>query len=108
MRKGVMGIALTPEQIAEIMAPKSKVKEKPQTRRFPAPPQDGPLRYFETPELCVVAGYFKYNEDGSKEWVKTLGACKSQTYYRVQGIPMCGTHALRKLNEMLIDLGIEK
>lgn len=102
------GKPLTAEDIQDLVAPKPKIKEKPQTRRFPAPPQQGPLRYAEVSDLCVVAGYYKYNEDGSKEWVKTHGGCKTQTHYRVKGIPMCATHALRHLNELLIEAGVDK
>jgi|SRR6266576_1181988 len=100
-----MGRVLTNEEIQELMAPKSKVKDKPPLKRFPAPPQHGPLRYYEVPSLCVVAGYWSYPENNEeKVWVKSKsGGCRTQTYYKVDGIPMCCTHALRTLNDMLIE-----
>ena len=99
-----MGRALTADEIADIIAPKKKIKDKPQTVRFPAPPQHGPLRYVEQSALCVVAGYWSYPENNEeKVWVKTKSGCRTQTHYRVNGIPMCCTHALRTLNDMLIE-----
>lgn len=102
-----MGRVLTLDEIAELTAPKKKVKDKPQTVRFPAPPQHGPLRYMETSDLCVVAGYWSYPENNEeKVWMKTKG-CRTQTHYRLEGIPMCCTHALRMMNEMLHDKGFD-
>jgi hypothetical protein len=99
-----MGVALTAEQIKEIMAPKTKAqKPKTETVRFPAPPQHGPLRYVDRSTSCVVAGYWSYPESNEeKVWVKTRG-CRTQTHYRLNGIPMCSTHVIRAMNDLLID-----
>lgn len=103
------GKPLTAQELDGLLKPKSQqVKEKPQTIRFPAPPQHGPLRYTEESSLCVVAGYWTYPENNDERVWKKSNACRSQTHYRVQGIPMCCTHALRKLNDMLVELGVEK
>lgn len=77
-------------------------KEKPQTVRFPAPPQHGPLQYVEVSAACVVAGYYEYDKENNRTWKKS-NACKSQTHYRLKGVPMCSTHALRTMNDMLIE-----
>jgi hypothetical protein len=102
--------ALTKEQIDMIMGGKKPKKEVAPIKRFPAPPQFGPLIYVEKEARCVVAGYYTYETDeegkytGKKEWIKsTTGGCHSSTNYRVNGKPMCVTHALRELNELLID-----
>jgi hypothetical protein len=86
--------------LAALLQPKSQKKEKPPQKRFPAPPQEGPLRYYENEMRCVVAGYYNY-EDGNKVWVKTQG-CHASTHYKFLGKPVCSTHALREMNELLI------
>lgn len=53
-------------------------------------PQNGPLRFFDTQHRCASRG------------------CSSPTYYKLQGISYCQKHAMFKMNEMLIQLGVEK
>ena len=58
---------------------------------YPPPEQFGPLRYFEKTLRCASRG------------------CSSPTHYKVSGIPYCPIpHALNKLNEMLLELGVAK
>lgn len=52
--------------------------------------QFGPLRRFDKEMRCASRG------------------CGSSTFFRVRGIPRCISHALRELNEMLVELGITK
>lgn len=58
------------------------------TTGYPAPEQFGPLRWYDKEMRCASRG------------------CSSPTYLKVQGVPYCGTHALHKMNELLIQLGI--
>ena len=58
--------------------------------RYPVPPQTGPFRFFDTEMRCASRG------------------CGSPTRYKLQGIPYCSVHVMRKMNEMLIELGVEK
>jgi len=57
---------------------------------FPVPEQFGPLRYYEKTLRCASRN------------------CSSPTHYKVKGTPYCYPHALNKLNDMLIELGVEK
>lgn len=50
---------------------------------YPVPPQYGPLRQVERETRCASRG------------------CGSSTFYKVNGIPRCMTHALRELNDMI-------
>jgi hypothetical protein len=56
---------------------------------YPTVEQFGPLRHFEREMRCACRG------------------CGSSTFYKVNGIPRCMTHALRELNLMLFDLGVK-
>lgn len=60
------------------------------TGAYPAVEQHGPLRWFEKEMRCASKG------------------CGSPTGCKLQGIPRCGIHALRKMNEMLIERGVEQ
>lgn len=60
------------------------------TGKYPIPEQRGPLRQFDSYHKCASRG------------------CGSPTFYKVQGVPRCSIHALRQLNDMLYDLGVEK
>jgi len=57
-----------------------------QKRKYPIPEQYGPLRRFDRELRCASRG------------------CGSPTYYKVDHIPYCTTHALRELNEMVMRL----
>jgi hypothetical protein len=60
-------------------------------KTYAIPEQYGPLRYFDPPwKPCASRG------------------CRSPTPYKVSGIRYCTVHALRKLNDMLIERGVEK
>ena len=102
---------LSAEDIAALTKPKSQQKPAQTTRpsKFQPPPQNGPLQIVDTSKLCIVAGYWAYPETNQERvWVKTNRACGSPTYLRVRGAPMCHIHAIRALNEMLIEAGVEK
>lgn len=64
--------------------------EKSSTKTYDIPEQFGPLRHFDREMRCASRG------------------CGSSTYYKLQGIPYCMTHSLRTMNEMLINLGVDK
>lgn len=70
----------TPQRQTRSSAPKSTIT--PHAR----PIQLGPLGWRNEPERCVSRG------------------CGASTLTKVNGITYCGTHALYKLNEMLIPL----
>lgn len=53
-------------------------------------PQVGPLRHFDREMRCASRG------------------CGSSTFYKLEGIPKCTTHLLFRMNEMLVELGVEK
>ena len=48
----------------------------------------GPLRFFDNEMLC------------------TSRRCGSPTWIKVKGMPLCIAHALRELNQMLVDKGV--
>jgi hypothetical protein len=50
--------------------------------------QYGPLRWYDKEMRCASRG------------------CSSPTYCKVQGIPYCTMHSLRRLNEMLVEKGV--
>lgn len=54
------------------------------------PEQFGPLRHFDREMRCASRG------------------CSSPTHFKLQGIPLCMIHCLRKMNEMLLALGVER
>jgi hypothetical protein len=74
--KPVVGLEL--EQLGEVIS----------EGRYPAPTQDGPLRWIDTEKRCASRG------------------CGSSTHCKVKGIPRCMKHALDELNELLIELGV--
>jgi hypothetical protein len=49
-------------------------------------PQSGPLRWFDYEMRCASLG------------------CNSPTYAKVEGAPRCAMHALKELNQMVINL----
>jgi len=71
-------LGLAPEKIKELLEPKQV--------GYPPPPQFGPLRWFDKEMRCASRG------------------CGSPTYTQLEGIPRCGMHALKKMNEMLYEL----
>lgn len=58
--------------------------------KYPVPEQYGPFRFYDTETRCASRG------------------CGSPTRYKLQGIPYCSVHVIRKMNEMLFELGVEK
>ena len=64
--------------------------ESENTARFEPPAQYGPLRQYENYGRCASRG------------------CSSPTFFKVRGVHRCMIHALRELNEMLYELGVEK
>ena len=72
-----MSRALTAEEISGLFAaPEPK---------YAAPEQKGPFRISDREERC------------------TERRCSSPTYYKINGAPKCAIHALRQLNEMVLD-----
>lgn len=58
--------------------------------KYPVPEQHGPFRFYDSEFRCASRG------------------CGSPTRYKLQGIPYCSVHVMRKMNDMLIELGVEK
>lgn len=56
---------------------------------YVVPEQHGPLRRYERNMRCASRG------------------CASPTYHKVQGVPYCMIHCMGRLNNMLIELGVE-
>lgn len=57
------------------------------------------------------AGYTLFKQRGPMRQFENSMRCKSQncgspTFIKVQGVPLCLMHALRTLNELLIEAGI--
>lgn len=77
---------LTSEQILGLLTPKAKVKPKAVKPKYPPPPQNGPLKWFDKEMRCSSKG------------------CGSPTYLKVEYKPLCSVHALRKLNELVIEV----
>lgn len=80
-----MKIEALPDDFIDTLLVESEPKSN-----HPIPEQYGPLRQFETVGRCASRG------------------CSSPTFFKVQGIHYCMIHALRKLNEMLVALGVDK
>jgi hypothetical protein len=59
-------------------------------RQYPIPEQHGPLCLHDETKRCASKG------------------CSSPTIYTVMGIPRCYVHALREMNEMLYNFGVER
>jgi hypothetical protein len=51
------------------------------------PEQVGPIRFYDLPFTCASRG------------------CRSTTYIKVQGVPLCMMHALKRANELLVKGG---
>lgn len=60
----------------------------PHMQGYPAPQQNGPVRWFSKEMRCASRG------------------CGSSTFGKLQGVPRCWTHMCDMLNEMLIELGV--
>jgi hypothetical protein len=56
------------------------------------PQQKGPLRRFDREMQCL-------NSYGPRKI-----SCRSPTYYKVNGIPLCSVHAIQRLNDIIIEL----
>lgn len=63
---------------------------EPASGPYPIPEQFGPLRHWDATLRCASRG------------------CASPTHYKLQGIPYCYIHCLRKMNDMLIEFGINE
>lgn len=90
-----MNKVLDADTIAKLLArgsdPVTSRSDNDILRHYDIPEQHGPLRYFEPPwKPCASRG------------------CRSPTPYKVSGVRYCTVHALRKLNNMLIERGVEK
>ena len=72
---------LTQEQISRILTP-----PKPQVQVSNAPPQNGPLKFYDREMRCASRG------------------CGSSTYCKVEHVPLCMMHSLRKLNELVVQV----
>jgi hypothetical protein len=75
-------MGLTTEQIQALISGQ-------QRRQYDNPhrvPQNGPLRHYDYEMRCASLG------------------CNSPTYYKVEGAPRCYPHALKELNQMVINL----
>jgi hypothetical protein len=70
-------MSLTLDEVQSLLAPKPK---------YEALRQNGPLRWFDREMRCASRG------------------CGSSTYCKVESVPYCTTHALRKLNELVIQI----
>lgn len=77
-----MAISLDPTQIASLL-------NKAPERKYPVRAQEGPLRFVDTQGRCASRG------------------CSSPTHMKVKGIYYCSMHTMIKLNDMLIEAGID-
>lgn len=68
-------VGLSPEFIKGLL-------ETPE-ERYPRVEQFGPLRWFDVEMRCACRG------------------CSSPTHCKLEGIPRCGMHSLKLMNEML-------
>lgn len=87
-------MGLTKEEIDRLLA-KKREKERgktPHQHTEYRSQQKGPLRWYEHSMPCSNhAGY-------------RGGGCGSPTYCRVEGAPLCMMHALRRLNELVLEM----
>ena len=87
-----MNKVLDPDTIAKLLErgtePDGGYTHEYLRAKYPIPPQEGPLRYYDRTTPCASKG------------------CRSPSHYKVQGVTYCTPHALKKLNHMLIDLGV--
>ena len=56
------------------------------TSLYGVPPQKGPLKRYDKEMRC------------------TSRRCGSPTYYKVEGMPLCTVHALKMLNELIVEM----
>lgn len=83
---------LSVDEIQKLLAKRSsgdsgrRISPATNSGPYSAPPQYGPLRWCDDSFRCASRG------------------CASPTVLKVDGIPRCGVHALRILNEMVIEL----
>jgi len=83
-----MNKVLDADTIAALLT-RDKQASDPRTR-YPVPPQEGPFRWYDSEFRCASRG------------------CGSPTRYKLQGIPYCSVHLINKMNDMLIELGVER
>lgn len=62
------------------------IKPTDPRERYPIPPQHGPLRWYDTSYRCASRG------------------CGSPTRYKLNGVPYCSVHVIRKMNDMICEL----
>ena len=66
------------------------LNEQEDDEKYPRVEQHGPLRWFDKGMRCASRN------------------CGSHTFLKLQNIPYCEKHSLRKMNEMLYQSGVEK
>lgn len=64
--------------------------------KWPVPEQHGPLRHYDKTMTCV-----------STATSTTHRKCGAPTFWKLNGIPTCSTHALFVMNKMLYERGGE-
>jgi hypothetical protein len=77
-------MGLTQEQIATLL--KAETNKRRQYDNPHRVPQNGPLRLYDYEMRCASLG------------------CNSPTYFKVEGAPRCAMHALKELNQLVIEL----
>jgi hypothetical protein len=77
-------MGLTTEQITALL--KTETTKRRQYDNARAIPQSGPLRWYDYEMRCASLG------------------CNSPTYYKVEGAPRCYAHAIKELNQIVIDM----
>lgn len=96
-------MALTQEQIDALLAPSLKAPQSKPSRSKPTPGEEhqarlravgnkGPVRMYDRPTRCV--NHLGYHSSG----------CGTQTYYRLEGKPLCMTHLIDALNKLIIEM----
>ena len=91
-------MALSNDEIQELLAPKSsvtKLEPRPHTKH-PAFLNVGRITYSDKMEPCLNAGYWKVVENEAV-FAKSNG-CHSPTHYKLDGVFYCVNHLLSKLN----------
>jgi len=73
--------------MASIIPLDPETLKKLTTDGFERPEQFGPVRWFDKEMRCATR------------------RCNSPTYIRLNRIPTCMMHAIKELNQMLVDLG---
>lgn len=82
-----MNTALSQEQIAALLK-QDTATECSMGHKIPE--QHGPMRHYDRTMRCASRG------------------CGSPTHFKLQGISYCMIHCLRKMNDMLVELGVEQ